>query len=87
MTSDADDAVIVRSIVDLGHSLGLRVVAEGVETVDTWQALEAVGCDLAQGYLISRPVCAAEATHWLSKHFAPTGETPDAVPLASSARP
>jgi diguanylate cyclase (GGDEF)-like protein len=87
MTSDADDAAIVRSIVDLGHSLGLRVVAEGVETVDTWQALDALGCDLAQGYLISRPVCAAEATHWLTKHFAPAGETPDAVPLASSARP
>jgi diguanylate cyclase (GGDEF)-like protein len=88
MTSDADDAVIVRSIVDLAHSLGLRVVAEGVETVDTWRALEALGCDLAQGYLISRPVCAAEATHWLTKHFwAASGQAPDDAALASLSGP
>jgi diguanylate cyclase (GGDEF)-like protein len=69
MTSDADDAAIVRSIVDLAHSLGLRVVAEGVETAETWRALEALGCDLAQGYLISRPVPGDEVTRWLSAHF------------------
>ena len=82
MTSDADDAVIVRSIVDLAHSLGLRVVAEGVETVDTWQALQALGCDLAQGYLISRPLPGDQLTRWLRQHF--PGE-PDVVPLASHA--
>ena len=69
MTVDADDAAIVRSIVDLAHSLGLRVVAEGVETAETWRALEAMGCDLAQGYLISRPVPGDEVTQWLSAHF------------------
>jgi len=73
MTVDADDAAIVRSIVDLAHSLGLRVVAEGVETAETWRALEAMGCDLAQGYLISRPVPGDEVTRWLSSHFGPDG--------------
>jgi diguanylate cyclase (GGDEF)-like protein len=68
MTADSDDAVIVRSIVDLGHSLGLRVVAEGVETVDTWRALEALGCDLAQGYLVSRPMPGEELARWLATH-------------------
>jgi diguanylate cyclase len=82
MTADADDAVIVRSIVDLAHSLGLRVVAEGVETVDTWRALQALGCDLAQGYLISRPLPGEQLTRWLGQHFGPTAEP---VPLASLA--
>ncbi len=84
MTTDADDAAIVRSIVDLAHSLGLRVVAEGVETVETWRALEALGCDLAQGYLISRPVPGDEVTRWLLGHFR---ETDDAEPIAAMARP
>jgi EAL domain-containing protein (putative c-di-GMP-specific phosphodiesterase class I) len=71
MTSDADDAVIVRSIVDLAHSLGLRVVAEGVETVDTWRALENLGCDLAQGYLVSRPLPGDQLTRWLAGQLGP----------------
>ena len=68
MTSDPDDAAIVRSIVDLAHSLGLRVVAEGVETIESWHALAALGCDLAQGYLISRPVPGDEVVRWLAAH-------------------
>jgi diguanylate cyclase (GGDEF)-like protein len=90
MTTDADDAAIVRSIVDLAHSLGLRVVAEGVETAETWRALEALGCDLAQGYLISRPVPGDEVTRWLSAHFGPHSRRPaaaDAALLATLARP
>jgi len=70
MTSDPDDAAIVRSIVDLAHSLGLRVVAEGVETIESWRALEVLGCDLAQGYLISRPVPGDEVVRWLAAHAA-----------------
>ncbi|MEO7979627.1 MAG: bifunctional diguanylate cyclase/phosphodiesterase [Sporichthyaceae bacterium] len=84
MTSDADDAVIVRSIIDLAHSLGLRVVAEGVETMDTWRALEALGCDLAQGYLISRPLPGDLLTYWLAQHF-PRSTDADAAPVASLA--
>ncbi|WP_298455622.1 bifunctional diguanylate cyclase/phosphodiesterase [uncultured Cellulomonas sp.] len=59
-----DDAkasrVLVRSIIGLGQSLGLRVVAEGVETVEILDELHGLGCDLAQGYLVSRPVPPAE---------------------------
>jgi EAL domain-containing protein (putative c-di-GMP-specific phosphodiesterase class I) len=56
----SDDAVIVRSTIDLGHNLGVKVVAEGVETAIAWRMLLDLGCDLAQGYLISRPVPAEE---------------------------
>jgi diguanylate cyclase (GGDEF)-like protein len=56
MISDDDDATIVRSTIDLGHNLGLRVVAEGVEDRETWRRLRALGCDVAQGYYLSRPL-------------------------------
>jgi EAL domain-containing protein (putative c-di-GMP-specific phosphodiesterase class I) len=59
LTTDPADAIIVRSTIDLGHNLGLRVVAEGVEDTETRDALQALGCDLAQGFLWSRAVPAA----------------------------
>jgi diguanylate cyclase (GGDEF)-like protein len=62
MDVNEEDAAIVRSIIDLGGALGLRVVAEGVETVDAWNRLAELGCDLAQGYYLGRPVPAAELT-------------------------
>ena len=62
---DADDAAIVRSIIDLGDALGLRVVAEGVETLETWRRLAAMGCDEAQGWFLARPMAAPNATAWL----------------------
>ena len=49
MIQDKDDAVIVRSTIDLAHNLGLKVVAEGVENVETLKLLRELGCDLAQG--------------------------------------
>jgi diguanylate cyclase len=66
MTTSDRDAVIVRSTVDLGHNLGLRVVAEGVEDDATWRQLDAAGCDALQGYHISRPVAADEFCTWLA---------------------
>jgi diguanylate cyclase (GGDEF)-like protein len=60
------DAVIVRSTVDLGHNLGLRVVAEGVEDEATWQELATLGCDTVQGYYLARPMPAAELVAWLA---------------------
>ena len=63
-TSDGD-AFIVRSTIDLGRNLGLRVVAEGVETESVWNRLGELGCDVGQGYYLSRPVPATELTRWL----------------------
>jgi diguanylate cyclase (GGDEF)-like protein len=60
MATSPSDAVIVRSTIDLGHNLGLRVVAEGVETQHAWQDLTALGCDIAQGYYLGRPMPAAD---------------------------
>ncbi len=59
------DAAIVASTIGLGHHLGLRVVAEGVETAEAWQLLAASGCDVSQGYHLSRPVTATELERWL----------------------
>ena len=60
------DTVIVRSTVDLGHNLGLRVVAEGVEDQATWQELATLGCDSVQGFYLARPMPAAELAAWLA---------------------
>jgi diguanylate cyclase (GGDEF)-like protein/PAS domain S-box-containing protein len=65
MAESDNDAVIVRSTIDLGRNLGLQVVAEGVETEQAWDELSELGCTLAQGYYLSRPVPAAELTEWL----------------------
>jgi EAL domain-containing protein (putative c-di-GMP-specific phosphodiesterase class I) len=67
MDASSDDEVIVRSIIDLGRNLGLEVVAEGVETADVLSRLASLGCGLAQGYLISRPMPADEFAPWLGR--------------------
>jgi EAL domain-containing protein (putative c-di-GMP-specific phosphodiesterase class I) len=63
-TNDEDDA-IVRSTIDLAHNLKLLVVAEGVESEEVLSRLVALGCDMAQGYCLSRPVPADQLTTWL----------------------
>ncbi|MCY7364851.1 MAG: EAL domain-containing protein [Frankiaceae bacterium] len=65
MAADARDAAIVRSVVDLGVGLGMRVVAEGVEDRATWRLLTEMGCDEAQGWLLSRAEPAEVLTPWL----------------------
>ena len=65
MFEEEDDAVIVESTIDLARSLGLRVVAEGVETEDVWRRLGDLGCDMAQGFYLSRPMPAVDMTNWL----------------------
>jgi diguanylate cyclase (GGDEF)-like protein len=67
MMDDQDDLVIVQSTIDLAHNLGLTVVAEGVETDEAWRRLRALGCDVAQGWLIGRPLPAADFANWLSR--------------------
>jgi len=65
MVTNETDAAIVRSTVDLGHSLGLRVVAEGVMDDATWERLVALRCDNAQGYFLSPPLPADDLDEWL----------------------
>ena len=65
MCSVKDDAVIVRSIIDLAHNLGVKVVAEGVEDEATMNLLKEYGCDEAQGYYFSRPIPGDDLLKWL----------------------
>ncbi|WP_168170324.1 EAL domain-containing protein [Rhodanobacter sp. C03] len=65
MADDNDDAVIVRSTIELAHNMGLKVVAEGVEDARTLEMLRGYRCDVAQGYLISRPLPVKQVTDWL----------------------
>jgi len=65
METDPNDATIVKATIDLSHNLGLRVVAEGVETLGTWSQLRALECDVAQGFLVSRPIPGSEMLRWL----------------------
>jgi EAL domain-containing protein (putative c-di-GMP-specific phosphodiesterase class I) len=55
----------VRSIVDLGHNLSMRVVAEGIETEDVLSTLREYACDVAQGYFLARPMPGAALDGWL----------------------
>jgi EAL domain-containing protein (putative c-di-GMP-specific phosphodiesterase class I) len=59
------DAALVRGIIDIGHALGLEVVAEGVETRDAWNALADWGCDRAQGFYVATPRTPDELVKWL----------------------
>lgn len=64
MLENADSAAIVRSTIELGHILGRHVVAEGVESEDVWRCLQEQGCDLAQGYVISKPLPIEQFQGW-----------------------
>ncbi len=66
--TDPNDAAICSATVALGHNLGLEVVAEGVETVEQRDYLTALGCDILQGYLYSRPIPAGQIIRYLQTH-------------------
>lgn len=68
LTEDSDDAVIVQSTIDLGHNMGLRVTAEGVENNDTLELLKKYGCDDLQGYYISRPLNEDDFFNWVQEY-------------------
>jgi diguanylate cyclase (GGDEF)-like protein len=70
MAHNSDDAAIVRSTVELARALGLRTVAEGVETEYTWRMLADIGCSAAQGWFCARPMPATEVPAWLAQHAA-----------------
>ncbi|MGH9268643.1 MAG: putative bifunctional diguanylate cyclase/phosphodiesterase, partial [Acidimicrobiales bacterium] len=86
LADDDNDMVIVRSIVDLGHNLGLTVVAEGVEDSGSWARLRELGCDLAQGYLISPPQPPAQLGAVLAGPVTVEGSHGASRPLATSPR-
>jgi len=77
MASNRDNAVIVNSIVDLGHNLGLKTIAEGVEDVRIWRMLAERHCDFAQGFYMAKPMPAKEFARWLTNWRA---ASPDATP-------
>jgi diguanylate cyclase (GGDEF)-like protein len=67
MLADENDAVIVKSTIDLGRNLGLRVVAEGVQSFMIWNHLASMGCDLAQGNYLGEPMAPEELIPWLQQ--------------------
>ncbi|MEO6712218.1 MAG: EAL domain-containing protein [Mycobacteriales bacterium] len=74
MLRNSSDAAIVRSVVELGHNLGMHVVAEGVETAEALASLLTLRCDVTQGYFFSRPMPACEVGPWLAAHALATEE-------------
>jgi diguanylate cyclase (GGDEF)-like protein/PAS domain S-box-containing protein len=77
LPSENGAAAIVRAAVDMAHDLGLRVVAEGVETQEALDQLRSIGCDSVQGYFISRPLAPADVLPWLRSR--PSLAVPDAA--------
>jgi len=69
--TDPNNAAIVRAIIGMGHSLGLKIVAEGVETAEQWLILMSEGCDFGQGYFFSRPLPSGEFEARYSHHAMP----------------
>jgi diguanylate cyclase len=65
MEKNDSDATIVKSTIDLGHNLNLKVVAEGIENIATWQLLAKIGCDYGQGYFMGKPMPAKDYPAWL----------------------
>ena len=82
MGSDARNAIVVRSTIELAHNLGLRTVAEGIEDAFTFERLRALGCELAQGFHMSKPLPATSLVSWWDLHTAcPTEPSPGDVAL------
>ena len=83
METDHNDAALVRSIVDLGRNLGLRVTAEGVESESVLRSLRQLGCDYAQGFHVGRPAVAEECRRVLE---ASQPSAPPVLAVAGGAR-
>ena len=66
---DTAEAMIIKAIIDLGHSMGLTVISEGVETRAEWDLLAELGNDVVQGYLISRPLTSSDFVAWWHRQY------------------
>ena len=86
MCESPREEAIVRTTIDLARHLELRVVAEGIETAAVCERLAAMGCDAAQGYLISRPAPAEELTDWLRERVGAAPPPPPALAATSRRR-
>ncbi len=77
---------ILRAVTLMGHSLGIRVTAEGVETADQLEALAKIGCDFAQGFHIAKPLPPSQATEWIAERLADsaTPREPHTTPISPS---
>jgi len=69
LPADKSDVAITKTIVALGHALGFKIIAEGVETIEQNTFLKEIGCDQGQGYLYGRPMPAADFESWLNNHL------------------
>ena len=86
LVHDPDDEIIVRAVADLGRSLHLDVVAEGVEDLATWRRLQQFGAIIVQGYHLSRPMPPANFEAWMAEHrAAERGTAPQFAPPAQRA--
>ena len=74
LDQSAFDQAIVQSTIEMGHKLGLTIVAEGVETLESWQILENWNCDKLQGYFIAKPQPAADFIAWLQSYQLPASD-------------
>ena len=81
LVQDLGDQAIVRAVVDIAHTLGTRVVAEGVEQQDQRELLTRLGVDELQGYLFARPMPALGVAAWIRRHET-TRETASPAPQA-----
>jgi diguanylate cyclase (GGDEF)-like protein/PAS domain S-box-containing protein len=94
MAVNPTDAAIVASMIHLAHSIEARAIAEGVEDMQTLEVLRSLGCHQVQGYLLARPMPAAEVPDWLARHeesggrrFVPQADQPPPPPAVESALP
>lgn len=83
---DPDATAIVKAVMGLSHSMGIGVVAEGIETMAQWKQLKRKGCDLAQGYLISKPICAEQVPAFLASWSGVCGIGSTSKPPLSDAK-
>ena len=65
MDNNEDDMAIVQTIIELAHNFNCKVISEGVETTSSLEQLNSLGCDIAQGYLFSKPIPFEEMNQWL----------------------